>query len=62
MEDRETGEHLAELGCDIGQGHLYSRPLPAEPLVAGFDATVVPTACGAAPRSPAAASCRADRI
>jgi EAL domain-containing protein (putative c-di-GMP-specific phosphodiesterase class I) len=33
----ETSEHLATLrasGCDIGQGHLLGRPLPADQMVA----------------------------
>ncbi len=46
MEDRETSERLIELGCDVGQGYLYSRPLPAEQLVAWFDATVLRTPSG----------------
>ncbi len=46
VEDRETSERLLELGCDVGQGYLYSRPLPAEQLVAWFDATVLRTPSG----------------
>ncbi|HIN17955.1 MAG TPA: phosphodiesterase, partial [Gammaproteobacteria bacterium] len=29
VESREHVTQLAELGCDIGQGYLYSKPLPA---------------------------------
>jgi diguanylate cyclase (GGDEF)-like protein len=32
IETREALEHLAAQGCDIGQGYLFSRPLPAEEL------------------------------
>lgn len=28
IEDRATAEHLARLGCDVGQGYLYAPPLP----------------------------------
>jgi len=34
VEDRPTWEHLAELGCDVAQGYLLSRPLPADQLPA----------------------------
>ncbi|MBL0938278.1 MAG: EAL domain-containing protein [Gemmatimonadaceae bacterium] len=30
IETDEQHEHLSNLGCDIGQGYLYSRPIPAE--------------------------------
>ena len=29
IEDEATLQTLEQLGCDIGQGHLFSRPLPA---------------------------------
>jgi EAL domain-containing protein (putative c-di-GMP-specific phosphodiesterase class I) len=32
IESAEQAEALRELGCDIGQGFLFSRPLPAEQL------------------------------
>ena len=38
VEDRETWDQLAELGCDVAQGYFLSRPLPAEALEAWFDA------------------------
>ncbi|MEA2126391.1 MAG: diguanylate cyclase [Solirubrobacteraceae bacterium] len=28
IEDEATWEHLADLGCELGQGYHYSRPLP----------------------------------
>jgi diguanylate cyclase (GGDEF)-like protein len=28
IEDEATWNHLAELGCELGQGYYYSRPLP----------------------------------
>ncbi len=33
VESREHVNHLAELGCDIGQGYLYSKPLPPADFV-----------------------------
>lgn len=36
VEDQATSDQLTELGCDVAQG--YSRPLPAEDLLAYFDA------------------------
>jgi EAL domain-containing protein (putative c-di-GMP-specific phosphodiesterase class I) len=32
IETKAVLEHLAALGCDVGQGYLISRPLPAEEL------------------------------
>jgi diguanylate cyclase (GGDEF)-like protein len=32
VEDREVTERLRELGCDIGQGYLWSRPVTSEAL------------------------------
>ncbi len=37
VEDRETRDQLAALGCDVAQGYLFSRPVPAEDLVTFFD-------------------------
>jgi EAL domain-containing protein (putative c-di-GMP-specific phosphodiesterase class I)/GGDEF domain-containing protein len=34
IEDQETAEELARLGCDVGQGYLFSRPLAAADLSA----------------------------
>jgi EAL domain-containing protein (putative c-di-GMP-specific phosphodiesterase class I) len=37
IEDREQFERIRELGCELGQGYYFSRPLPAEevtPLLA----------------------------
>ena len=31
-ETTEQVSHLAALGCDCGQGHLFSRPVPFEQL------------------------------
>ena len=30
IESREQLEALLKLGCDLGQGHLFSTPVPAE--------------------------------
>jgi EAL domain-containing protein (putative c-di-GMP-specific phosphodiesterase class I) len=30
VEDVETADTLARLGCDYGQGYLYGRPAPAD--------------------------------
>jgi EAL domain-containing protein (putative c-di-GMP-specific phosphodiesterase class I) len=34
VEDRETLDQLSLLGCDIGQGYLFSKPLPPADLAA----------------------------
>lgn len=34
VEDRATQERLRELGCDVIQGYLYSRPLPTAEFLA----------------------------
>ena len=33
VERQEIWQPLKELGCDIGQGYLFSHPLPAEQLL-----------------------------
>ena len=38
IEDRETLVALQELGCDVGQGFLFSKPLPHAELEAWLDA------------------------
>nr|WP_276610849.1 EAL domain-containing protein [Kineococcus siccus] len=37
VEDRCTADLLVALGCDVAQGYLYSRPLPAAQLEAWLD-------------------------
>jgi EAL domain-containing protein (putative c-di-GMP-specific phosphodiesterase class I) len=32
IEDEATYEALRELGCDLGQGYFFSKPLPPEAL------------------------------
>jgi diguanylate cyclase (GGDEF)-like protein/PAS domain S-box-containing protein len=32
IEDTDTLQRLLEYGCDVGQGYLFSRPLPADEL------------------------------
>ncbi len=34
VEDAESARRLTEYGCDIAQGHHYSRPVPAAELSA----------------------------
>jgi EAL domain-containing protein (putative c-di-GMP-specific phosphodiesterase class I) len=34
VETRAVWTHLAELGCDVAQGYLISRPMPASALQA----------------------------
>jgi EAL domain-containing protein (putative c-di-GMP-specific phosphodiesterase class I)/anti-sigma regulatory factor (Ser/Thr protein kinase) len=38
IEDRETLVALQELGCDLGQGFLFAKPLPPEEFEAWLDA------------------------
>jgi EAL domain-containing protein (putative c-di-GMP-specific phosphodiesterase class I) len=42
VESELTLELLEELGCEIGQGYLFSRPLPYERLEAWFSAQTEP--------------------
>ncbi len=32
VEDKKTAEMLASMGCDLGQGYFFSRPVPAEKI------------------------------
>jgi diguanylate cyclase (GGDEF)-like protein/PAS domain S-box-containing protein len=38
VETQEAAEKLRAFGCDVGQGYLWSRPAPAEDLLALLDA------------------------
>jgi diguanylate cyclase (GGDEF)-like protein len=42
VEDAETAEVLNALGCDLLQGYLYSRPVPAETLLSWLSARPEP--------------------
>jgi EAL domain-containing protein (putative c-di-GMP-specific phosphodiesterase class I) len=42
VESEMTLELLEEMGCEIGQGYLFSRPLPYERLEAWFSAQTEP--------------------
>jgi EAL domain-containing protein (putative c-di-GMP-specific phosphodiesterase class I) len=53
VEDLETYELLRELGCDVAQGYLVGRPVPAGELLATADAWLAGRARPAA-RVPAA--------
>jgi diguanylate cyclase len=33
IEDEATGQALLNLGCDLGQGYFFARPMPADQLV-----------------------------
>ncbi|MBM0228147.1 MULTISPECIES: bifunctional diguanylate cyclase/phosphodiesterase [Micromonospora] len=50
VESELTLELLQDIGCEIGQGFLFSRPLPYERLEAWFGAQVEPEAAAEAPR------------
>jgi diguanylate cyclase (GGDEF)-like protein len=34
IEDKETANILAKLGCEVGQGYLWSKPLPEQDFIA----------------------------
>jgi len=34
VEDKETANMLAELGCEMGQGYFWSKPLPQKDFIA----------------------------
>jgi EAL domain-containing protein (putative c-di-GMP-specific phosphodiesterase class I) len=40
VEDEATREALVGLGCELAQGYLFCRPVPAEDLRAGLDLPV----------------------
>ena len=42
VETQEQLRMLAELGCDVAQGYLFARPMPAEELVAWREAFPAP--------------------
>ncbi|MCH6550947.1 MAG: EAL domain-containing protein, partial [Planctomycetes bacterium] len=37
VEDKLTAEWLAQLQCDVGQGHFFSAPLPSAEFLAWMD-------------------------
>ena len=53
VEDERTAELLRVAGCDVGQGYLWSRPLPPHELIAFLDAereaAAAPATGGAGP-------------
>jgi EAL domain-containing protein (putative c-di-GMP-specific phosphodiesterase class I) len=40
VETREQVEHLKTFGCDVGQGHYFARPRPAEAIAELLGAVV----------------------
>ena len=58
VESELTLELLQDIGCEIGQGFLFSRPLPYERLAAWFGAQVEPETSVRVRRA-AAPACRA---
>jgi len=49
IEDQQTLQVMQELGCDIGQGYYFSKPLPASAIPAWLDSS--PTASWTAQRT-----------
>jgi EAL domain-containing protein (putative c-di-GMP-specific phosphodiesterase class I) len=47
VETQEIWEQLRELGCDVGQGYLFSRPIPPEQLVEWIGAAPTAALSGA---------------
>jgi len=45
IETPEQGAYLQDLGCDLGQGYLFDRPLPA----AAIEAAIVTHARSSSP-------------
>jgi diguanylate cyclase (GGDEF)-like protein len=43
VEDRQTWDRLAAIGCDIAQGYYLGRPMPAADLVTWLNAPPFPT-------------------
>ena len=48
IEDQETADILLDLGCELGQGYLFGRPMPAGELAQARSATARPTQAAAA--------------
>jgi len=49
VEDQEVLDRLRELGCDVAQGYLMSRPLPADELTHWLSGFTVPTVAARTP-------------
>jgi len=46
VEDQNTWERLAELGCDLAQGHYLSQPLPPDEFERWLDTATAPASRG----------------
>ena len=46
IEDRDQLAMLQEYGCDIGQGYLFSKPIPRSEVITLIETENLPTTIG----------------